>query len=151
MGKNKRSPEILLKLAIVFSMLLWGLSWPSSKILTHYCTAVNFVVYRYALVLLTLLPILLFMKIKLGIRKEGIPSVILSGFLLALYSYLFFAGLKFGFAGSGGVLVTVLNPIMAYFLGIIVMRRRPVRNETIGLILGLMAGCVLLNIWNNFN
>ncbi len=148
--KNKRTPESLLKLAIVISMLLWGLSWPSSKVLTKYCSPVNFVVYRYILVVATLFPILLLMKEKLLIDRKGISRVIASGFLLALYSYLFFAGLKFGFAGAGGVLVTTLNPIVAYVLGLIVMRRRPNRNESLGLILGLLAGCALLNIWDNF-
>jgi drug/metabolite transporter (DMT)-like permease len=36
-------------------------------------------------------------------------------------------------------------------LGMLVMRRAPNKNETLGLLLGLLAGCTLLNIWDSFN
>jgi drug/metabolite transporter (DMT)-like permease len=148
---DKRTPESILKLTIIISMLLWGLSWPSSKVLTQYCSPINFVIYRYLLVVITLLIILMFLKVKLLIDKKSVWMVVASGVLLAVYSYLFFAGLKFGFAGAGGVLVTTLNPIIAYLLGMLVMRRAPNKNETLGLLLGLLAGCTLLNIWDSFN
>lgn len=144
-----KKSENSLVIAIVFSMMLWGLSWPSGKVLTQYSSATNFVVYRYIIILPTLLPILLLLKVPLAIKREGIPLMIISGLLLALYSWFFFQGLKTGFSGAGGVLVTILNPIMAYSIGLLMSRKRPSKNETAGLALGLVAGCVLLQIWNN--
>lgn len=145
MNKSKNS----LVIAIIVSMLLWGLSWPSGKVLTNYSSAINFIVYRYIVVLATLFPVLLLLRVPLTIKKKGIPLIITSGLLLALYSWFFFQGLKNGFAGAGGVLVTILNPIMAYSIGLFINRKRPSKNESIGLAMGLMAGCVLLRIWNN--
>ncbi len=134
---------------IVFSMFLWGLSWPSGKVLTHYCSAVNFAVYRYIVVVTTLFLLLYSLKIKIKISSAGIPAVLGSGVLLAIYSYFFFIGLKTGSAGAGGVLVTTLNPIMAYAIGILISRKLPSRNEAAGLVLGIAAGCFLLKVWDN--
>jgi len=144
-----KKPQNSLVIAIIVSMLIWGLSWPSAKILSGHISYANFGAYRYVLALLTLFPTLLFLKAPLKIKKKGIPVAILSGVLLALYNLFFFKGLRMGFAGAGGVLVTILNPIMAYGIGLLVSRKRPSRNEFIGLTLGLTAGCVLLKIWNN--
>ncbi len=132
-------------------MIFWGLSWPSAKILTAYSNPVNLTIYRYAVVFITLLPILFLLKIRLKIKRKGIPFVVISALLLAVYSYFMFQGLSKGFAGSGGVLVTTLNPIFAYTFSLIIQRKRPSKNEIIGLFLGLLAGCVLLKIWGNFD
>lgn len=134
---------------IIISMLLWGISWPSGKVLTHYCSAVNFSVYRYVLVVVTLLLILVISRGSLVIRRQGIPYVIAAGALLSGYSYLFFMGLKNGSPGAGGVLVTILNPVVAYMIGMVTDKKVPARNEAIGLLLGLLAGSVLLQLWTH--
>jgi drug/metabolite transporter (DMT)-like permease len=145
----KQPSDKLLVLAIVLSMFLWGLSWPSGKVLTHYCSAINFSVYRYTLVVATLLVLLLASRTQITIQKKGMPVVLAAGVCLCGYSYLFFMGLKNGAPGAGGILVTILNPIMAYTLGIILDRKLPKRNEAIGLLLGIIAGCILLKVWDN--
>ncbi len=136
---------------MLISMVFWGLSWPSVKVVSAYSDPIVLTAYRYSIVFLTLIPILLFLKIPLKIKKKGIPFVLISGFLLAIYSYMMFLGLKKGTAGAGGVLVTTLNPLMAYFLSMLIARKKPNINETIGLVLGLIAGCVLLKIWGSFD
>lgn len=134
---------------LILSMFFWGLGWPSAKVLTHYSSAVNFAVYRYIVVFATILLTLLVLRVKIKIKKEGIPFVLYSGTLLALYSYFFFMGLRNGAAGAGGVLVTTLNPIIAYTLGMALDRKWPTRKEGLGLVLGLIAGLVLLKVWSN--
>lgn len=136
-------------LGIVVSMLLWGLSWPSSKVLTRFVSPVNLVGYRYFLVVLTLIPMVLLGRAGFWVKSRGIPAILASGALLALYSYFFFLGLKLGSAGAGGVLVTTLNPIAAYAIGMLLDRRLPSRFEGIGLILGALAGCILLKVWDH--
>ncbi len=146
---NKNVSDKLLISGIILSMFLWGLSWPSGKVLTHYSSAVNFAVYRYIVVVTTLFLLLFSLRINRKISKAGIPAVIGSGVLLAVYSCLFFLGLKNGAAGEGGVLVTTLNPLMAYIIGILISRKLPSRNEAIGLALGVAAGCFLLKVWDS--
>jgi drug/metabolite transporter (DMT)-like permease len=105
-------------------------------------------VYRYVIVLTTLFPALLLMKVSMKVRAGGIPAILASGVLLATYSVFMFKGLTRGTAGAGGVLVTTLNPIMAYALGILLGRKLPSVNAGIGLVLGIIAGCVLLQVWS---
>jgi drug/metabolite transporter (DMT)-like permease len=93
-------------------------------------------------------PLLLIFKVPVKGNKKGIPSILIAGILLAFYSYLFYKGLKFGKAGAGGVLVTTLNPIIAYTLGIFINKRIPSKIESTGLLCGLLAGCILLKIWD---
>jgi drug/metabolite transporter (DMT)-like permease len=147
--ENRHIPEKALVVAMVISMLFWGLGWPSGKILTHYCSPINIAVYRYIIVIATLLPILLFLKVDFKVKRHGISTILLSGILLAVYSYFYFKGLKKGAPGAGGVLVTTLNPIIAYFIGIFLRRKLPQKNEIIGLVLGLVAGSLLLKIWSD--
>ncbi len=148
MHHHKLSEKYLV-VGMVISMFLWGLGWPSGKVLTEYCSVVNFTVYRYALVVATLIILLPSLGFSFKVRKAGIPVFLISGFLLAVYSYFFFMGLKNGAAGAGGVLVTIMNPIMAYAIGIIQKRKLPASNETAGLALGAIAGCILLKVWGS--
>jgi len=146
--EDKHVSEKKLVAGMVISMCLWGLSWPSNKYLTGFCTPVALIVYRYIIVLGTLLPLLLIARIRISVKVKGFPVILASGIMLALYTYFFFQGLTYGSAGAGGVLVTTLNPIMAYVIGIILSRKIPSRNESMGLVLGAVAGCVLLRVWD---
>jgi hypothetical protein len=56
----------------------------------HYCCNHTFI-------------ITLILKTSLKVKKEGWLAIIASGLLLALYSFMFFQGLKKGAAGAGGV------------------------------------------------
>ncbi len=146
--QNKKISETVLIGGMLFSMLLWGLSWPSGKVLTRFCSPINFAGYRYIIVVATLLPTVYFLKQGFGLKKTGLLSVLISGILLALYSFSFFKGLKLGSAGAGGVLVTTLNPIMAYTIGIILNKKLPTKNESLGLMFGIIACILLLKIWD---
>ena len=147
--KNKTVTDNTLVLAIVLSMIVWGLGWPCNKVLTTYGSPINLIIYRYIIVLISLFPILLFYKTGLRINKQGIRAIIISGIVFAVYSYCFIRGLKHGLAGAGGVLVTTLNPIIAYTIGISLSRKKPSAREAIGILLGLIAGGILLKIWEH--
>lgn len=146
MNSPEKSNKQLVVLMIV-SMIMWGISWPSNKVLTQFGSANDLGVFRYALVVLSLLPLLLFLKVPLKVAKKGIPFIVISGVLMASYNFTFLQGLKNGSPGKGGILVTTLNPVMAYALGMLIDWKRPARNETIGLSLGILAGLVLLEVW----
>jgi drug/metabolite transporter (DMT)-like permease len=86
---DKNFSQKFLVAGIVISMFLWGLSWPSGKVLASYCSPFNFIGYRFIVVLVTFLPILLFLKIPLKVKKAGIPAMAMAGILMAAYSYFF--------------------------------------------------------------
>ncbi len=147
--KHNHTSEKHLVGGMIFSMFLWGLSWPSGKVLTNYCSVVNFTVYRYLLVVSTMLLLLPALGVGFKVKKKGIPVFIASGVLLAVYSFFLFKGLKTGAPGAGGVLVTTMNPIMAYAIGMVLNRKLPTGREAAGLLCGLAASCILLKVWDN--
>ena len=130
-------------------MFMWGLSWPSGKVAAAYGLPVNIVFVRYIFVFISFLPVFIFLKAPIRISKKGISALLFAGLLLTVYTYLFFYGLKNGLAGAGGVLVTTMNPIIAYGIGLVLNKKIPSRNEAAGLIIGLIAGATLLKIWGN--
>lgn len=146
MTKNK-----LLYLGIVVAMIVWGVSWSSGKVLSAYGTAINIAFIRYLIVFTSSFILVKSLRINLWINKSGIHSVIIAGLLMTLYSVLFMMGLKEGHAGAGGILVTTMNPLFAYIIGLGLEKRLPNKYERLGLILGLMAGLIQLRIWESFD
>lgn len=139
----------MLTILMICSMVVWGISWPSNKVLTSFGTPVTLGVFRYGFVAISLLLLLIPLKTKFIISRNGIPFLLISGILMATYNYTFLAGLKNGSPGAGGILVTTLNPVMAYGLGMLIDWKKPTRNEFIGLLFGVIAGLVLLKVWGN--
>lgn len=137
-----------LTLIMIVSMVFWGVSWPSNGVLTKLGNPMELNALRYTIVVLSLLVLLYFLKIPLIIARKGIPFLLISGGLMSVYSFTFLKGLQTGNPGAGGILVTTLNPIMAYGVGMIIDWRRPSINESIGLIFGAIAGLTLLQIWS---
>jgi drug/metabolite transporter (DMT)-like permease len=144
--ENEKSAERVFIIGMVLSMICWGFSWTSGKLLSQYGDPLTISFLRFALTYVSLLAIVIFMKENFSIDKTGIVYLLLASVTISVYTYLFFKGLTLGKAGAGGVLVTVLNPVIAYALTLIIAKRRPSRNETIGLVLGLVAGVILLKL-----
>lgn len=132
---------------MVLSMTCWGFSWASGKALAAYGAPLTISFLRFAVTIISLWVILSALKEKFWISKEGIKDVLLAAVIISAYNYCFFKGLTLGKAGAGGVLVTVLNPIMAYAIMLSMAKRRPSQNEFLGLGLGLLAGVVLLQVF----
>ncbi len=143
-SKNKN----FLVIGIAISMLIWGMSWPSAKVLSHYGKPLEIAFLRFIFTFISLFIILNFLKINLAISKKGFPSLLVASVLIALYSMLFFTGILKGMPGAGGVLVTTMTPIVSYMLAMIIKKRMPTAVEFIGLLIGFIAGCILLSIWN---
>ncbi|WP_341901890.1 DMT family transporter [Fluviicola taffensis] len=146
---EKQSSQSTLTILMILSMITWGVSWPANKVLTSFGTPVVLGFFRYGFVVISLLILLVLIRTKLLVSKKGIPFILISGALMATYNYTFLAGLQNGSPGAGGILVTTLNPVMAYGLGMLIDWKRPTKNESIGLLIGVIAGLTLLKIWGN--
>lgn len=148
MSEARRESKFIL--GMVMAMFCWGISWPSGKIVASYGDPASIALYRFVVTFLSLAPILIIIKEPLTIKKSGLGLLLISSVCLTIYSYLFMAGVKVGKAGAGGVLVTIMNPILTVALVLILAKRKPTRQQLIGLSLGLIAGMVLLRIWESW-
>jgi len=151
MKETREGNDRLFLVGMIFSMFCWGLSWASGKVLAGYGSAPSLSLFRFIFTFVSLLLILLFTKENLQIDRKGYWHLILSSVLMTVYNFFFFKGLFLGKAGAGGVLVTILNPIIAYAITLILAKKRPNTYETIGLLIGLLAGSILLKIWDSSN
>jgi drug/metabolite transporter (DMT)-like permease len=134
---------------LVISMLIWGVTWSSAKVLSNYGSAISIAYIRFWVTIMTLLPAIKLFKIDYNIKKSGWLNVIGAGICMAVYGLVFFKGLQNGLAGAGGVLVTTLNPIFSFMIGLVISRQLPKKYEGMGLGIGLLAGVVLLQVWEN--
>ncbi|MBM9577805.1 DMT family transporter [Leptospira sp. 201903070] len=134
---------------LVISMISWGFAWPSAKLIVGDQHPNVIIFWRFLATAVSLLPVVFW-------RKESfrLPSyrtffqVVIGGILYTVYNQFFFLGLNNGLAGAGGVLVTTMNPIFTYVLVHSFQKKLPGGREAIGLIFGLLGGCILLRIWN---
>lgn len=145
--KKRISEDNLFLLGMVLSMTCWGFSWSSGKALSIYGAPLTIAFLRFALTFISLVFILWALREKFSIHRKGVRDLLIAASVLSAYNYFFFKGLTVGEAGAGGVLVTVLNPIVAYLIMLGLARRKPSQNEFIGLTLGLLAGIVLLQVF----
>lgn len=147
---SQESNQNLFTWAVVLSMVIWGCSWPSSKILSGYTNPETIAFIRFVVVFITLFPVVLFTHTSMKITRKGLPVLLGAAVFLVGYNFLYLSGLQYGTAGSGGIMVSTLNPILTYLVSIVVSRRSPNRNESIGLVLGFFAGIFLIKVWASF-
>lgn len=144
--QQRQTSDELFVAGMVLSMTCWGFSWTSGKILAQYGDPITISFIRFAVTVGSLVIIIFFLKDKFLVHRSGIRDLLGGALLLSLYTFFFFKGLVTGKAGAGGVLVTVLNPIVAYGITIAIEKRAPTRNEWLGLLLGSLAGVILLKV-----
>jgi drug/metabolite transporter (DMT)-like permease len=149
MTKDTASSQKLFLLGMVLSMTCWGFSWTSGKILSVYADPLTISFFRFAMTFISLILILMFARIPMNIRKAGLLDLFMAATFISLYTYLFFKGLTVGMAGAGGILVTVLNPIISYIVMLFIARRKPTTIEFWGLSLGVLAGVILLRLFSD--
>lgn len=147
--KQHSKNETILLVAMILSMCTWGTSWTSAKILGSYTSSLNLSFLRFLLVPISLFPIAYFTKTNLKIKQKGWFHIVGASVFILLYTLFFFKGVHVGFPGAGGVLVTTINPIFAYLIGLFLSKVFPKKQEYLGLGLGFIAGLVLLKIWTN--
>jgi drug/metabolite transporter (DMT)-like permease len=137
----------LLVFLLIVAMIAWGGSWPSGKMAAATASPEVLTFWRFLLTVITFLPILIFQRLSLRLNRRALLYTFLGGACIVSYNANFFRGLQTGLAGAGGVLVTTLNPILTTFFAAIAFRRPLYARQMIGLILGLIGGLFLLEIW----
>lgn len=145
MGEHDDNKNLFL-VGMILSMTCWGISWTAAKVIATYGSPMTLSFLRFSLTFVSMIIILVILRQPFKLDRKGIPDLIGASLIISLYTFLFFKGLTTGKAGAGGVLVTVLNPIISYAIMLIRARRRPYRNESIGLGLGVLAGVLLLKL-----
>ncbi|MFA6196805.1 MAG: DMT family transporter [Sulfurimonas sp.] len=133
---------------LILSMFLWGGGWSALKILTQDLSVEVIVFWRFFIMSLSFLPILYFLKTPIIVSKSSIKYIFGSSFFNITFMVFSFLGIKYGYAGSGGVIITILSPLMTFLLVAIIFQKRLANIQYFGLIIGIFGGAVMLELNN---
>jgi drug/metabolite transporter (DMT)-like permease len=129
-------------------MILWGISWPTSKILTTYTDITTIMFLKFFLSALTIIPIIYFLKLKPFFTQTLLKPTFFSLVFLLLYNWFMFYGLKIGTSSLGGLIVTGTTPIFSFILIAVFYNQIITSKQKLGLSLGLIGTLITLNIFS---
>lgn len=139
--------KIIFYILIVLAMIFWGASWVNAKVLSDYITAQELIFYRYFITIITLIPVLIYMKKSFKINLKTLVLALVASIFLVIYSIFYFNGTKYGTAGLGGAFVTTLTPILTFILLVSFFGKKLMKKDIFALILGAIGILTILNIW----
>jgi len=140
--------DLRLTILMVLAMLTWGLTWTNAKILGQYGNASLIMFWRFIFATLSFALVLKWYGSEYKISKKNILFILGNAFFMVSYNYFYFRGTQIGLAGSGGVLVTTLNPILTSLFSSLFFGGLILKKDWIGFGLGLIGGTIILRLWD---
>ena len=95
---------------------------------------------------LSFLPILYYLKKPLVLNKISLRFILASAVLNIAFMIFSYLGVKHGLAGSAGVIITTLSPIMTFLLIAVLFRKKAPALQYFGLFIGLIGGVIMLEL-----
>lgn len=90
----------------------------------------------------------LFFKEPIRLGKKSLKFIFASTILNIGFMVSSYFGVKYGFAGSAGVIITTLSPVMTFLLIAIIFRKRLLNVQYFGLFIGVIGGVIMLELHN---
>lgn len=129
-------------------MMIWGVSWASSKICSSYADVYLLLFLKFFLSVVAMIPFVARDLLKVRFSKQLILIIFGAIFFLIFYNFFFFLGLENGFASFGGVFVTTINPIITFLLMALITKSKIAFLKKIALSLGVVGALLMLKIWD---
>jgi drug/metabolite transporter (DMT)-like permease len=127
-------------------MFLWGGGWSALKVLTQNLEMEVIVFWRFFIMSLSFLPILYFVKEPLRLNKQKVKFITSSSVLNIAFMVSSFFGIKYGLAGSGGVIITTLSPIVTFLFMAVFFKSKINNLQHVGLFIGIVGGFIMLEL-----
>ena len=128
-------------------MILWGLSWTNAKIVGNYGDAPLMMFWRFIFATIVFTPVVILSGNSFKLPKPGLRYVIINAIFMASYNFFYFKGTQTGLAGTGGILVTTLNPILTTLFATLIFHDKLPKKNIIGLFLGFCGGGIIMRLW----
>lgn len=136
------------ELLLIFAMVIWAGSWTSGKLIANAADPKLTQFWRFVFSAASIAPIIPLLGERFRISLRELLWAGLGAVVITLYTFMFFIGLKTGYAGAAGVLVTSMNPIFTYALTRVILRHQLTPRDGVGLFLGAVGGAILLELWS---
>jgi len=147
MNKGPTREKLIFTIIMVAAMITWGYSWTSAKILGPYGNVSVKLFLRFFFASIALIPILLKYNVPFITNKIGLQYILINALALCSYNYFYFRSTHLGLAGSGGVLVTTLNPILTSTVIFCFIDRTITKKDLLGLTIGFIGGGIIIRFW----
>jgi drug/metabolite transporter (DMT)-like permease len=131
---------------LILAMFFWGAGWPALKVLTYSLPVEVVSFWRFFLMIFAFIPVLFFIKKPLTMNKRALKYILPSAVLNVLFMVFAFIGVQKGFAGSGGVVITTLSPVLTFVLVSLVFKKHPPKMQVTGLFIGFVGGLIMLKV-----
>ena len=131
---------------LILAMFLWGGGWSALKILTYDLEIEVIIFWRFFLMSISFIPILIYLKEPIVLSKSSLKFVLSSSVLNIAFMVSSFFGIKYGTASAGGVIITTLSPIMTFLLVFIMFKKKLQISQSIGIFIGLIGGFIMLEL-----
>ena len=131
---------------LILSMFLWGGGWTALKIITIELPMEVILFWRFFLMSVAFLPILYFLKKPITLNTNSLKYIAMSSILNIAFMVSSFFGVKYGLAGSGGVIITTLSPLITFLLVFILFGKKLFLSQYLGLALGAIGGVIMLEL-----
>lgn len=132
---------------LFFAMIGWGSSWVNVKVISTYINEFEMVFFRFSITVLTMIPIMMFLKTSFKIDLKSFGLAVIASIVLITYMKYFFLGAKFGTASLGGAMVTTLIPIITFVMLAFMGLKTIARKDAIALCIGAIGVLTMLNVW----
>ncbi len=126
------------------AMFSWAIAWTNAKIVGEYLSFYNLVFFRFLVGFLSLLPFIIIKKNPFP-KMVDLKYILIPSLLFFVYNIAFFKGTHYGLAGTGGVLVTTLNPLCTILI-MSLINKRIIKKEVVGMFLGVIGGIIIMNL-----
>ena len=133
---------------LFIAMIGWGASWVNAKVLSAYINEFEMIFIRYAITVVSMIPIILTMKLSFKIDIKSLLLALLTSVVFILYLKYYFLGTKLGTASLGGAFVTTLVPIITFVMLVFLGSKEVKKKDIFALILGAVGVLTILDIWN---
>ena len=131
------NPNAKLYISLLIAMFIWGISWPSAKIVGRYADAELLMFWRFVIGAMTMLPIMYLLNIKADLPKKSLRYVFIASICLVGYNYNYLKGTQIGMAGLGVVIVPTLSPLVTFILAIATLNQNIKKKDIIGILFGI--------------
>ena len=132
---------------IIISMIFWGASWISTKVLTNYIDAYEMVFLRMGICFLSMAPIIVFLKMNYKLDFKTFVLILFASLFLVLYSVFMYFGVEHGTGSLGGAMVPSMIPIITYIFVAILNKKTISLKHSFALVLGAFGVLNMINIY----
>ncbi|QEZ89079.1 EamA/RhaT family transporter [Aliarcobacter cibarius] len=132
---------------IIISMIFWGASWISTKVLTNYIDAYEMVFLRMGICFLSMAPIIVFLKMNYKLDFKTFVLILFASLFLVLYSIFMYFGVEHGIGSLGGAMVPSMIPIITYIFVAILNKKTISLKHSFALVLGAFGVLNMINIY----